>query len=426
MIAALLLSLIFFMLIGVPISLALILATSFAIIGFSDYSLVLVAQKLFTSSNSFPLMAIPLFVLAGNIMGTGGMSRRLIDMASALLGNIRGGLAMAGVLSCMFFASISGSTAATTAAVGTVLFPAIVKTGFSKGSTTGLLATSGSIGIIIPPSVPFILMGVVGGMSIGKLFVGGIIPGVLTGMTLMVVVHLIARFQKHPPSGEPFSFARFGRAFLHAVPALLTVVFIVGAILLGIATATEAAIIAVVWALLVCALIYRELNWSDMPKVLTDTVKITGVVVFCIGATAPFAWLLTVEEVPGNIAQAMLGISSNPIVLKLMMLAVLIAIGTFLDLTPAMIILVPVLQPIAYSIGMDPIQFGVVTVMALGIGQSTPPVGIALFVACGISRMRIEEVVNPLKPYLLALFFVLLLATFIPAMTTLLPGLLNN
>lgn len=425
MITALFVSLIVFMLIGVPISLALILATSLAIIGFSDFSLVLIAQKLFTSSNSFPLMAIPLFVLAGNIMGTGGMSRRLIDLASALLGNLRGGLAMAGVLSCMFFASISGSTAATTAAIGTVLLPAIVKTGFSKGSTTGLLATSGSIGIIIPPSVPFILMGVIGGMSIGKLFVGGIVPGVITGMALMVMVHLIARFQKHPPSGEPFSAGNFGRALLHAIPALLTVVFIVGAILLGIATATEAAIIAVVWALLVCSLLYGELKWSDMPKILVDTVKITGVVVFCIGATAPFAWLLTVEEVPGSIAQAMLGISSNPIVLKLMMLAVLIAIGTFLDLTPAMILLVPVLQPIAYAMGMDPIQFGVITVMALGIGQSTPPVGIALFVACGISKQRIEEVVRPLTPYLLTLFVVLLLATFIPAMTTLLPGMLD-
>ena len=424
MMTALFMGLAVFLLIGVPISLAIILATSVAIVGFSDYSLVLIAQKLFTSSNSFPLMAIPLFVLAGNIMGKGGMSRRLIDLASALVGNVRGGLAMVSVLACMFFASISGSTAATTAAVGTVLFPAIVKTGFSKGSATGLLATSGSIGIIIPPSIPFILMGVIGGMSIGSLFIGGIIPGILNGLALMVVAHLIARFQKHAPSGERFAFPRFAQAFLRAIPALLTVVFIVGAILLGIATATEAAIIAVVWALLASAFIHRELKWSDMPTILVETVKITGIVVLCIGATAPFAWLLTVEEVPATVARAMLTLSSNPLVLTLMMLTLLVAIGTFLDLTPAMIILVPILFPIAREIGMDPIQFGVVTVMALGIGQSTPPVGIALFVACGISKQRIEHVIGPLTPYLLMLFVVLLMAALFPGITTLLPNLL--
>jgi C4-dicarboxylate transporter DctM subunit len=284
-----------------------------------------------------------------------------------------------------------------------VLFPSIVKSGFSKGSATGLLATSGSIGIIIPPSVPFILMGVIGGMSIGSLFLGGIIPGVINGVALMAVVYFIAKIQKHPPSGTPFSFSAVGSAFVNAIPALLTVVFILGAILLGIATATEAAVIAVVWALFVCGLIHRELKWDDLPDILVETVKITGVVVFCIGATAPFAWLLIVEEVPGTIAEMMITLSNNPIALKLMILAILVAIGTFLDLTPAMIVTVPIFLPIANELGMDPIQFGVVTVMALGIGQSTPPVGIALFVACGISKQRIEDVARPLMPYLLTL-----------------------
>jgi C4-dicarboxylate transporter DctM subunit len=421
MIAALFICLALFMLIGVPISLAIILATSVAIIGFSDYSLVMIAQKLFSSSNSFPLMAIPLFVLAGNIMGKGGMSKRLIKLASALVGNLPGGIGMVSVLACMFFACISGSTAATTAAVGAVLFPSIVKSGFSKGSATGLLATSGSIGIIIPPSVPFILMGVIGGMSIGSLFLGGIIPGVINGVALMAVVYFIAKIQKHPPSGTPFSFSAVGSAFVNAIPALLTVVFVLGAILLGIATATEAAVIAVVWALFVCGLIHRELKWDDLPDILVETVKITGVVVFCIGATAPFAWLLIVEEVPGTIAEAMITLSNNPIALKLMILAILVAIGTFLDLTPAMIVTVPIFLPIANELGMDPIQFGVVTVMALGIGQSTPPVGIALFVACGISKQRIEDVARPLMPYLLTLLAVLLLTLFFSPLSTLLP-----
>jgi C4-dicarboxylate transporter DctM subunit len=410
------------LIIGVPISVAMVLSSSIAMVMFGGYSLDIIAQKLFSISNNFPLLAIPFFIFAGGIMGKGGMSDRLIRLASAFVGNVRGGLAMVSIIACMFFAAISGSTAATTAAIGVILIPAIIKTGFSRGSATSLQATAGSIGIIIPPSIPFVLMGIIGGMSIGELFLGGILPGICTGVALMLVAHITARVQKHPPSGEKMSAKEIFKVFGHAILPLLTVVFVVGFIIMGIATPTEAAVIAVLWSLLVSFVFYKELKIKELKQVMIDTVKITGVVLLCIAGTAPFAWLLTVEQVPALIVEAMLAFTSNPVILKLMILAVLLVVGTFLDLTPAMIILVPILLPIGKQIGMDPVQFGVVMVMALGIGQCTPPVGIALFVACSISKTKIGNVVVPLLPFLFAMLVVLLMATFWPFLTIGLPA----
>jgi C4-dicarboxylate transporter DctM subunit len=423
MIAFLFLSFVILLLWGVPISIVMLLSSALAIIGFSHYSLDVIAQKLFSQSNSFPLMAVPFFILAGGIMSKGGMSDRLIRLASSLVGNVRGGLAMISVVACMFFASVSGSTAATTAAIGMVLMPAIIKTGFSPGSATGLQTCAGSIGIIIPPSIPFVLMGVIGGISIGGLFIGGIIPGILIGIFLMLTAHLISRIQKHQPSGEKIRFDKIVSAFKKSILSLMTVIFIVGSIMMGIATPTEAAIVAVIWALLVCGIVHKELKLSDLPDILVQTVKITGIVVFCIAATAPFAWLLTIEQVPLRIATAMTAMTQNPALLKIMMIAILLVVGTFLDLTPALIILVPILQPIARNFGMPDIQFGMMMVMALGIGQCTPPVGISLFVACSISRTRIGDVILPMLPFLLAMLLALLLVTFLPALSMWLPSL---
>ncbi len=423
MVVCLFLTFFIFLLVGVPISMVMILASSLSIIGFSSYSLDIISQKLFSQSNSFPLMAIPFFVLAGGIMSKGGMSDRLIRLASSIVGTVRGGLAMASVVACMFFASISGSTAATTAAIGMVMMPAVVKTGFSRGSSTALHACAGSIGIIIPPSIPLILMGVIGGISIGELFLGGILPGIAICLSLMTVAHLIARIQKHQPSGESLKLTRVLKAFGQSIFSLLTVVFIVGSIMTGLVTPTEAAIVAVLWSLFVCMVLYRELQWNDLPAILVQTVKITGIVVFCIAATAPFAWLLTIEQVPVLIATAMTGLSQNPVVLKLMMIVILLFVGTFLDLTPAVIILVPIFMPIAYHIHMPPVQFGLMMIMALGIGQCTPPVGISLFVACSISETKIGSVILPIIPYLLGMLGILLLETFWPALSVWLPAI---
>jgi C4-dicarboxylate transporter DctM subunit len=325
----------------------------------------------------------------------------------------------------MLFAAVSGSSAATTAAIGLVLIPAMRRSGFSLGAATGLQATAGSIGIVIPPSVPFVLLGVIGGLSIGKLFIGGIVPGILMGLILVLVAWLHAIVQKHPPSSESTSPRIFLRALGRAVLPLLTVVFVLGGILGGYVTPTEAAVVAVLWALVVSGLIYRRLSPAALGKALTDTVKVTSIVVLCIGATTPFAWLLTVENVPQDFASALLGITENPVLLKLLILAILLAVGTIIDLTPAMILLWPILLPVAAGIGMDPVHFGVVLVLALAIGQSSPPVGVSLFVACSVARARIGQVALPILPFLLALLAALLIVTFWPGTVLWLPDLLG-
>ncbi len=421
MIAFLFISFVVLLLMGVPIAFTLLLSAAVTIYIYTDYQLQILPSMVYLQSDSFPLIAIPFFVLAGAIMSKGGMSDRLIRFAMMLVGTVRGGLAMVSVVACMMFASISGSTAATTAAIGTVMMPAVVRSGFKIGTATGLQATAGSIGIIIPPSIPFILMGVIGGMSIGELFMGGVFPGLAVGVSLMVMAHIIARIEGHAPSGETVTLKSFISAAIGAILPLLTVVFVVGSIMLGWVVPTEAAIIAVLWALLVSVVVYRDLKFSDMPEILMVTVKITGIVVFVIGATAPFAWLLTIEQVPQMIVEAMTAVSSAPWALKLMMLAIILMIGTFLDLTPAMIILVPIMLPIANRIGMDPIQFGVMMVLGLGIGQSTPPVGIALFVACSVARIKITKVIVPILPFLAAMILVLLLVAFWAPISTWLP-----
>ncbi len=421
MIESLFITFAFMLVIGVPVSVALALSSAFAMFFFSGFTLDIIVQKLYSTCDSFPLVAIPFFILAGNIMSKGGMSDRLIRLAQSIVGNVRGGLAMVSVIACMFFASVSGSTAATTAAIGIVLVPAIIKTGFSTGAATSLQATAGSIGIIIPPSLPFVLLGVISGISIGELFLGGVLPGILIGISLMAVAHLTARIQKHQPSGEKINAINIFKAFNRSILSLLTVVFIIGGIMFGFVTPTEAAIVGVVWSLLVSLFIYKELNIKDIPALLIATVKITGIVVLCIGASSPFAWLMTVEHVPSQIAQAMLGLTQNPVILKLIILFVLLVVGTFIDLTPAMILLTPILLPVAKQIGMAPVHFGVMLVMALGIGQCTPPVGIALFVACSVSKTKISDVILPLVPYLLAMIIALLLVTFLSFFSTWLP-----
>lgn len=424
-IVLLLASFVLLLVLGVPISMALILASGAAMLAARPVPLDLaqIPLQLCETANSFPLLAIPFFVLAGNLMSRGGMSERLIDLARSLVGRVPGGIAMVSVLACLFFAAVSGSSAATTAAIGMVLIPAMRKSGFSLGAATGLQATAGSMGVIVPPSIPFVLLGVVGSMSIGRLFIGGIIPGVLMGVTLMSTAFVLAVVQRHPPSSQRPRLRVLARAVRRAVLPLATVVFVLGGIIGGFVTPTEAAMVAVLWALLVSGVVYREMSRADLGRALVDTVKVTAIVVLCIGATKPFAWLLTIEDVPRHVAGAMLGATGNPVLIKLMMLAILLAIGTVIDLTPAMILLVPILMPVALEIGMDRLHFGVVLILALAIGQSTPPVGISLFVACSVARARIGEVAGPLVPFLLALLVALLIVTFWPATVTFLPDL---
>ncbi|GMU23277.1 MAG: membrane protein [Phycisphaerae bacterium] len=400
------------LLLEVPISVALVLASVAGIAAAPDVTQHLVPRRMFAASNAFPLLAIPFFVMAGGIMGRGGMSKRLIALASSLVGNIRGGFAITSVLACMLFAAISGSTAATTAAIGAIMIPAIVESGFSRPSATSLQATAGSIGIIIPPSIPMVLMGWIGGMSIGRLFLAGVVPGMLLGLGLAAVCYFTAVAQRHATSGHAFSPFEFLVRLKQAALPLLAVVLVIGGIMFGWVTATEAGVVAVFYALFVSMAVYRELAWHQLGPILVDTAKITGIVVLCIAAASPFAWMLTVDQVPLRVSEGLLTATQNAIVIKLVMIAILLVIGTFLDLTPAMLIFVPIFLPIARQIGMNDVHFGAVVVCALGIGQCTPPVGIALFVACSVAGTRMDQLFRPLFPYLAAMIAALLITAF--------------
>lgn len=410
---------------SVPISFALLIASVVAMSVATAFGLEVVVQRMVGGVNSFPLVAIPFFVLAGVIMGRGGMSRRLVDFSRHLLGHLPGGVALVMVLASMMFAAISGSTAATTATIGAIMIPAVARSGFGVPGAAALQTTSGCIGIIIPPSVPLILMGVIAGISVRDLFIAGILPGLVMGVTLMITAVFFALRQGSGGRGQRQARAplrEITRAGLHALLPLLTVVIILGGIMGGFFTPTEAGIVAVIYALGICTCVYRELRWKDFPEMLNETVMISGVVVLCIAAAAPFAWLLTIEQIPQQVASAMLGFSESQAILILLMIVVLLAIGTFLDLTPAMLILVPVFLPIARAIGMPDLQFGLMVTLALAIGQCTPPLGVSLFVACGVAKCRIAEIVRPLLPFLAALVVALLLTAFWPALTLWLPG----
>ena len=431
MVAILLIVFILLLILGVPIAFSLVAAALIAMAVATPFGLEVVVQRMVGGVNSFPLVAIPFFVLAGLIMGRGGMSRRLITFARNLVGALPAGLALVMVLASMMFAAISGSAAATTATIGAVMIPALAQSrGFNLPSAAALQTTSGCIGVIIPPSVPLILMGVIAGISVGDLFLAGVIPGILMGVSLMVMSMLHSFWHRHEGGDrdrvERVAFAELMRSTWHAILPMLTLVIIMGGIIGGVFTPTEAGIVAVAYALGVCLLIYRELKWSDFPDLLREAVTITAVVVLCISAAAPFAWLLTIEQVPQQIAQAMLAFTDSRVLLVFLMLVVLLMIGTFLDLTPAMLILVPVFLPIARAIGMPDLQFGMMVTIALAIGQCTPPLGVSLFVACGVAKCRIGDLVRPLLPFLTALLIALLATAFIPALSTWLPMVLRD
>lgn len=414
------------LILSVPISFALVIASVLTMAVATSFGLEVIVQRMIGGVNSFPLVAIPFFVLAGVVMGRGGMSRRLVDFARHLLGHLPGGMAMVMVLASMMFAAISGSTAATTATIGAIMIPAVARSGFSVPGAAALQTTSGCIGVIIPPSVPLILIGVIAGISVGDLFIAGILPGVAMGIALIVTAFVYSLWRKQdssaPQPARP-SMKEIGKAAVRAVLPLTTVAIILGGIMGGLFTPTEAGIVAVIYAIVVCAFVYGELRWGDFPRMLNETAVITGVVVLCIAAAAPFAWLLTIEQVPQQVAEAMLGFSASPVLLVLSMILVLLLIGTFLDLTPAMLILVPVFLPIAAAIGMPDLQFALMVTMALAIGQCTPPLGVSLFVACGVANCRIADITPPLVPFLLALLVALLATAFWAPLTVWLPGL---
>ncbi|MCG7334901.1 TRAP transporter large permease [Sporosarcina sp. ACRSM] len=426
-IALLFITLFVCLLIGVPIAISLGVSSLVAIYFGSTLPLSIITQKAFTSLDSFPLLAIPFFMLAGILMGKGGVSKRLLDLATTLVGWMTGGLAMVTIVACMFFAAISGSGPATVAAIGGFMIPAMVARKYDGGFAAAISASAGSIGVIIPPSIPFVLYGVIGGVSVGNMFLAGIIPGVLIGIGLMITAYFIANKRGYKPSEtEVFKFMDVLKATNDAKWALLIPVIILGGIYGGIFSPTEAAVVAVVYAFIIGKFVYKELTWEDSFKSFREAVVINATTMIIIGLSVSFAYFMTLEQVPNQIAAFLTDFSSNPFVILLAINLLLLIVGMFIDTISALVILTPILLPVVMAVGVDPVHFGVILVANLAIGFITPPLGVNLFVASSVGNVRFEKIVVSILPFLLSMIICLLVITYIPALSLWLPNLLGK
>lgn len=406
---------------GIPISVAIGLSAVLYLLLFSGVSLAVVAQQMTLGIDSFPLLAIPLFLLAGLVMSEADITTRLIRFANALVGRVAGGLAMVMVISCMLFGAISGSGVADVTAIGSLMLPAMEKQGYSKGLSASLLGCAGSLGTIIPPSIVMIILGVTTGTSIGKLYLGGVIPGAFTGFCLMALSWFYARRMSLPP-GEPFAVGKAVTAFREAFLSLLTPVIIIGGIISGAFTATEAAAVASVYALILGLFVYRSLTVRQLPSVFLRVAETTGVILFIIAAAALFGWILAAEQIPQRLAAFFLSITNNYYLLLVFINILLLILGTFMETIAIIIIVVPVLMPLVTSLGMDPIHFGVMVTVNMAIGANTPPVGVDLIAACKVGRATMDEAMPYIWPFVAAMTVALASITFIPPLVTLLPN----
>ncbi|HOO87541.1 MAG TPA: TRAP transporter large permease [Synergistales bacterium] len=415
-------SLVFFFLLNVPIAVAIGLASLSAILWSGAIPPVVLVQKMFTATDSFPLMAVPFFILAGSLMEFGGISRRLVDFANSIVGRFSGGLAFVAIIASMFFGAISGAAVACVAAIGTILIPAMVRRGYDTPYATAVQATAGTLGVMIPPSIPMIIYGVLTGVSIGALFMGGILPGILVGGSLMLVAWMIARKRGYK-GDEKASGAKIWATFKDAILALLMPVIILGGIYGGVFTPTEAAVVAVAYGFIIGFFVYRELSLSKLKDILVNTSVGTATIMFIIATSSVFSWILTAQRVPEAVAEAILSISTNPIVILTLINLLLLFIGTFMETVASIIILVPVLLPVVTQIGVDPLHFGIIIVVNLAIGMVTPPLGVCLFVGCGISGITLESISKAVWPFILSMIVAVLLLTYIPWISIILPRL---
>ncbi len=411
-------------LMNVPLSVAIAVSSIAALIVAGDFPLMMVTQRMVNAVDSFPLLAVPLFMLAGALMDVGGISRRIVNFADAIVGWLPGGLAAVAVVSSMFFAGISGSAAADTAAVGALLIPSMIKKGYRDDFSAAVQASGGSIGVIIPPSIPMIIYGFITGTSISKLFAGGIFAGFLMGVSLIVVAVIISKKYGYV-SDVKFNLKNVYKTFIEALWALGAPIIILGGILGGIFTATEAAAIAVVYGFIVGKFIYKELNFKTIPKLLLDSSILASVILFIIAAASIFGWILTMENIPQVVGNYLLALTSNKVLLILLINLTLLIVGTFMETTVSLILFVPIIMPIVSQIGMDPIQVGVMIVTNLAIGMLTPPLGICLIVSSGISKNSIGEVSKAILPFLLITIVDLLIIAFWPPVTMFLPSLMK-
>jgi len=427
MLAAFLLGLFGFILLNIPIAFALVLTTVVLMLLLSgDVSTPIITQSIIRGIDSFPLMAIPFFVLAGEIMNEGGISRRIVLFARALIGHVTGGLGYVGVVASMIFAGVSGSAVADTSAIGSILLPIMDKEGYDKPTSTSLICASGTIGPIIPPSIPMILFGVIGGVSVVKMFLGGIIPGIFIGMGLMTIWYFHARKAGYKADGRS-TLREVASAGKSAFWALILPAIILGGIITGIYTPTEAGVVAVVYAFFVGLFAYKELDLKRMPAILTASAKSTAIVLLLCGAAMSAAYLITTAQIPVLLTRTLLVWSHNNVYIVMLLINILLLlVGCVMDLTPALLILGPMLLPIAVSFGLDPVYFGVVMVVNLCIGLITPPVGTVLYVGCGLSKCSMGDLIKPILPFIAVMVCVLFLITYIPGLITFIPNMVNR
>ncbi len=407
-----------------PIAIAIGAASVTAILVQGDFSLMMVVQRMFSGTDSFHLMAVPLFMYVGIIMEKGGISQRLIDLANALAGWLPGGLAAVTIVSAMFFAGISGSAAADAAAVGAVLIPAMKRSGYEPDFAAAVQASGGSLGVIIPPSIPMIIFGFLTGASIGQLFAAGIIPGLLIGISLIAVSSIISHRRGYAPETR-FSPSRVWTAFRRAGLALGAPVIILGGILLGIFTATESAAVAVVYSLFVSMVVYKKIKPREIYTIIVNGSVTSSIVMFIIATASVFSWVAAVEDIPAALAGGILGITDNRILLLLIINGVLLIAGTFVETTAALILLVPMITAMLPSLGIDIIQLGVIVVTNLAIGMLTPPMGICLIVSSAISKQSLGAVSRRVLPFLAILLVDLMIITFYPPVTMWMAGFIR-
>jgi len=408
---------------GVPIAFCIGIATVASFLLAVDFipAVTTVAQRMAGGLNSFALLAIPLFILSGQLMAHGGIARRLIDFSKAFVGMVPGGLAFVNIISCMLFGSISGSAVAATSAVGGFMIPEMNKEGYDRNFSAAVTATASTTGLIIPPSNILIIYAVAsGGVSIAALFVAGYLPGILMGLALMIVAAGYAK-KYNLPAGERVSLREVAIRTFAALPSLLLVIIVIGGILGGLFTATEAGAVAVIYAFILAVFVYREVKISELVDILLRSAETTAIVMFLIGTSIAMSWLLAYENVPAEMASFLMGLSDNPLVILLLINLLLLAVGIFMDLTPAVLIFTPIFLPVAVQLGMSPLHFGMMMIMNLTIGLCTPPVGSILFVSCAVAKTSIGKIIRPMMPMYLALFVALALVTYVPAISEYLP-----
>ncbi len=414
-----------FFIIRMPIAFAMGASAAVAMFFFYDVPLQVLVQLMFASNDSFPLLAVPFFMLAGSLMEYGGISRRIVNFANASVGFMHGGLAHVTILASMFFAGISGAAAADTAAVGTLMIPEMKKRGYDPGFASAVTASAGSIGIIIPPSIPMVIYGVMASTSIGALFLGGIGVGLLVGFSLMIMAYFISKKKGYLPESD-FSMGKVMKSFKEAGWALGMPFIIVGGIMSGIFTATESAVIATDYAIIVGFFIYKELKIRDIPMIFTKAAVTSAIVMFIIANASVFGWVLAFQQIPQLIAGWFIALTDNPVVLLLIINFMLLIVGMFIETASALIIFVPLLVPLISHIGIDPVQFGALMVLNLAIGMLTPPMGICTIISCSIAGISMEKGSRAILPFVLVMVVDLLIVAFVPFVTMYIPRLIMH